>query len=502
MARDWDKSQKDIAEEAALQAKQNTNIMNWRMAHERAYLPELLGGARQMMVDEYNRPQTIGTSDYFQPTGLVNRQRYSPEDYRLDVTVPEVKREDDIVIDDTNVRPPPGFGHPLDGDSNPIDYIPPFPYPELIAQVIPKVVEGGGDIARGLFGWVDDRLGNKPSDLVNTMKDRLGWQSPYDYTKDWEDLVYGDKQDDGSYGKTGTDWSQWASIPNLADALGDTIRNEYDGRVQTNESLWDPFGGATPSETNPLDASTFNPQDLANTDYGRNYDPPTDGTSEDVKRFPWHKEGMTQDQILAAIKRDQNSTLASEFAGIMPMIVQPKYYEDLQTEKNKGEIASGEAIPIDQNKRIILQMIYGDGLAIETIEGGNEGNGYLRDPKGIYRELFSTMPTDPSQMEAWIKEQQVRVHGTKGLALEPGDRGWEERGRSDQRRGKTTIPSEESSPLSLEESMMSTMGAGPTDQIDAIIEAYKRQAGRYPSEEEVIAIIEKQSGGGSQERII
>jgi hypothetical protein len=104
MARDWDKSQKDIAAEAARQAALNTDIMNWRMAHERAYLPELLGGARQMMVDEYNRPQVIGTSSRFQPTGLVNRQKYSPEDYRLDVTVPEVEREDE---DDPSDPPPP-----------------------------------------------------------------------------------------------------------------------------------------------------------------------------------------------------------------------------------------------------------------------------------------------------------------------------------------------------------------------------------------------------------
>jgi hypothetical protein len=105
MARDWDKSQKDIAAEAALQAKINTNLLNWRMAHEQAYLPELLGGARQMMVDEYNRPQVIGTSSRFQPTGLVNRQRYSPEDYRLDVTVDEVDRGDDE--DDPSDPPPP-----------------------------------------------------------------------------------------------------------------------------------------------------------------------------------------------------------------------------------------------------------------------------------------------------------------------------------------------------------------------------------------------------------
>jgi hypothetical protein len=63
-----------------------------------------LGGARQMMVDEYNRPQVIGTSSRFQPTGLVNRQKYSPEDYRLDVTVPEVEREDE---DDPSDPPPP-----------------------------------------------------------------------------------------------------------------------------------------------------------------------------------------------------------------------------------------------------------------------------------------------------------------------------------------------------------------------------------------------------------
>jgi hypothetical protein len=71
-------------------------------------LPELLGGARQMMVDEYNRPQAIGTSSRFQPTGLVNRQRYSPEDYRLDVTVDEVDRGDDEDPDGGNefaVRP-------------------------------------------------------------------------------------------------------------------------------------------------------------------------------------------------------------------------------------------------------------------------------------------------------------------------------------------------------------------------------------------------------------
>jgi hypothetical protein len=43
MARDWDKSQKDIAAEAARQAKLNTDIMNWRMAHERPTCPSYWG---------------------------------------------------------------------------------------------------------------------------------------------------------------------------------------------------------------------------------------------------------------------------------------------------------------------------------------------------------------------------------------------------------------------------------------------------------------------------
>ena len=120
MARDWDKSQKDIAAEAARQAKLNTDIMNWRMAHERAYLPQLLGQGNQMVEEEYNRPQVIGTSSRFQPTGLVNRQRYERGEGHLPVEVDPIDRTGDDLADETVAPPGPVIPAPGGGDP-PID---------------------------------------------------------------------------------------------------------------------------------------------------------------------------------------------------------------------------------------------------------------------------------------------------------------------------------------------------------------------------------------------
>jgi hypothetical protein len=180
MARDWDKSQKDIAAEAALQAKFNTNLLNWRMAHEMAYLPELLGGARQMMVDEYNRPQAIGTSSRFQPTGLVNRQRYSPEDYRLDVTVDEVDRGDDEEIVDETVGPlgpvilAPGGGDPPPDGGNEFVVRPDFKFlnDDILKYLSTLNLNPNVDL-NGLAGLVISGMGegDSPNDWIYKLGD-------------------------------------------------------------------------------------------------------------------------------------------------------------------------------------------------------------------------------------------------------------------------------------------------------------------------------------------
>jgi hypothetical protein len=216
MARDWDKSQKDIAAEAARQAKLNTDIMNWRMAHERAYLPELLGGARQMMVDEYNRPQVIGTSSRFQPTGLVNRQRYSPEDYRLDVTVDEVDRGDDE--DDPSDPPPP----PPPPWTPPPGYMEgPILRPRTDEEIDPAALYGGtqGQLPYNAVATEDE------VDIAALMGGTQG-QLPYgavatDDPRDAIDpaLIYGSTQGQIPFMKDdpreATNWADWAGLGDM-----------------------------------------------------------------------------------------------------------------------------------------------------------------------------------------------------------------------------------------------------------------------------------------------
>tara|TARA_R110000787_G_scaffold47067_2_gene113967 strand:- start:7188 stop:8780 length:1593 start_codon:yes stop_codon:yes gene_type:complete len=515
----YDKEVSNLAKEATTNAELQNELMRWMKANQDKYLPELLDNSFNFMADTRDAPIITAMTDRSSmPNGLPTRTRFGGKrpEYVKHTEPPakvEVEKDDRVQVA-TGIRP-------LDEDSNPLKYIPPVDYPNLIAQIIPKVTEVGEVIGNGL------------GHPINYLKDKLGWQTGdgYDPTKDWENLVFNDEQEDGTFSETQPDLSSWANIPNIADATGDFIRKELDGRVQTQDSLWDPYVGSTPSQTNPYTGDNFNASTMANTDYERNYNPPGSGTNEDVKNFPWMPDGMTMEEYLAAEQRRVNG-LNSDFTGLQPIIPEPPHIRGDRLDREQMEIEQGVAVPVGPDDAAYITRMYPDGVdengnKIEFINDAAGNPIYLRDPTGNVRRWIDSLqgkvsgvtqepplPPPPTYIEPeegsdeWYRERR------EGRGRSPGRptprepvastyddffTSMEEQGQMPSEMDWQTGSGKTAIPANLEQTMMDTQGSIPS--VDQVAEQIFQETGRYPSMDEVVDIIEKQTMIDRQDKL-
>ena len=422
----YNKEVSNLAKEATTNAELQNELMRWMKANQDKYLPELLDNSFNFMADTRDAPIITAMTDRSSmPNGLPTRTRFGgkrPEYVKH--TEPPAKVE---VEEDDRVQVATGI-KPLDEDTKPIvDVIPPIDLSRFATslpwQRISDVTELGADAVGNVLGWADDKTGNRVSGGVDYLKDKLGWQSPWDYTKDWEELLYGDRNvatdavdnrifydnkgneiaknqdylpDDRQQSETRMPWEQ---MPETLNWMQDTALDQFQTQM-INTGAYDPFAGKTFEDTNP-----FDPQFMGDDPAYANWTPPTDVNNGPDLDIPIgaRPEGLTMRDQLGAHRRRQQSLPGAEFIGLPKVIDEPPHLRKRRLGREQLEIEQGSAVPIGPDDVDFLLNMYRnsmdedgnnvdeDGDYIKFISDDNGNITHLRDPKGTLRRWIDSL---------------------------------------------------------------------------------------------------------------
>tara|TARA_R110000737_G_scaffold11873_3_gene27841 strand:+ start:2029 stop:3450 length:1422 start_codon:yes stop_codon:yes gene_type:complete len=422
----YDKEVSNLAKEATTNAELQNELMRWMKANQDRYLPELLDNSFNFMADTRDAPIITAMTDRSSmPNGLPTRTRFGgkrPEYVKH--TEPPAKVE---VEEDNRVQVATGI-RPLDKDTKPIvDVIPPIDLSRLATRLpwqgISDVAGEVGDIVGNGLGWADDKTGNVVSDSVDYLRDKLGWQSPWDYTKDWEELLYGDRNvatdavdnrifydnegneiakndqdylpDDRQQSETRMPWEQ---MPETLDWMSDQIYDQYGGRLAFGD-VYDPhrgFAGTENSFAAPPNGGSG--VDSLNYPDSRDFTPPWagPGLGGNGEIPDGAGVGLTGDEIENIQRRASLMNGVSDLTGMPTIIEEPTHIKGDRLDREQMEIEQGTAVPVGQDDIRFLMDMYPDGVDesgnfVEFINDASGNPAYLRDPTGQLRRWIDSL---------------------------------------------------------------------------------------------------------------